>query len=294
MLDDTAIEEKHNNSNVNLDNENKADESTRFINANSQTNKDASKKTTIDKRIQVALTLTVTVFAFFAIFISFLAALLHFFPQLEWDRYVYLLTGIETITFTAIGWLFGQEVSRGEIKQAEAHIKDIQDQANQNTTNVKEQISNFQEEADKRAESIKSQAELRAEDLKSQAELRVNDSQKLALKAIGEVIQTLSGDDNQNRELINIYRQENSTLRQKLDISEVESAKLRSILASIYTDLMFINREIRQDANAKYYNTYSEEDENARIQERFYLAKKEIERLINLLARLSETMKIPL
>ena len=35
-----------------------------------------------------------------------------------WDRYVYLLTGIEAIVFAAVGWLFGREVSRPVIEQA--------------------------------------------------------------------------------------------------------------------------------------------------------------------------------
>ena len=34
-------------------------------------------------------------------------------------QYTYLLSGLETITFTAIGWLFGKEVHRQQAQPAE-------------------------------------------------------------------------------------------------------------------------------------------------------------------------------
>lgn len=35
-----------------------------------------------------------------------------------WDQLVYLLSGVEAVTFAAIGWLFGKEVNRGQAREA--------------------------------------------------------------------------------------------------------------------------------------------------------------------------------
>ncbi len=48
----------------------------------------------------------------------------------QWERYTYLLAGVETITFTAIGWLFGKEVHREQAQQAEMRANDTQDAMN--------------------------------------------------------------------------------------------------------------------------------------------------------------------
>ena len=39
--------------------------------------------------------------------------------QTRWERYVYLLTGIEAIVFAAVGWLFGREVGRPVVQRAQ-------------------------------------------------------------------------------------------------------------------------------------------------------------------------------
>ncbi len=39
--------------------------------------------------------------------------------DVQWEWYTYLLAGVETTTFTAIGWLFGKEVHREQAQQAE-------------------------------------------------------------------------------------------------------------------------------------------------------------------------------
>src|SRR5688500_8505885 len=36
-----------------------------------------------------------------------------------WERWVFLMTGLEAIVFAGIGWLFGREVNRGAAEQAE-------------------------------------------------------------------------------------------------------------------------------------------------------------------------------
>jgi hypothetical protein len=48
--------------------------------------------------------------------------------EVVWARYVYLLTGIETITFTAIGWLFGKEVHREQAEMAQQQASEAMEQ----------------------------------------------------------------------------------------------------------------------------------------------------------------------
>jgi len=50
--------------------------------------------------------------------------------DVQWERYTYLLAGVETITFTAIGWLFGKEVHREQAQQAELRANETQDAMN--------------------------------------------------------------------------------------------------------------------------------------------------------------------
>jgi hypothetical protein len=47
----------------------------------------------------------------------------------QWERYTYLLAGVETVTFTAIGWLFGKEVHREQAQQAEMRAEETQKMA---------------------------------------------------------------------------------------------------------------------------------------------------------------------
>ncbi|WP_256795761.1 hypothetical protein [Terrabacter sp. Ter38] len=37
-------------------------------------------------------------------------------PETDWSRSVYVLLGLEALAFTAVGWLFGREVHRGEAR----------------------------------------------------------------------------------------------------------------------------------------------------------------------------------
>ncbi len=49
--------------------------------------------------------------------------------ELEWGRFIYLLTGVETITFAGIGWLFGKEVHREQAQMAERQAEGAMQQA---------------------------------------------------------------------------------------------------------------------------------------------------------------------
>lgn len=39
--------------------------------------------------------------------------------EIVWGRYIYLLTGVEAIVFTAVGFIFGREVNRARAENAE-------------------------------------------------------------------------------------------------------------------------------------------------------------------------------
>jgi signal transduction histidine kinase len=60
---------------------------------------------------------TVLLLLAFAVFIVYLLAHTDA-TNKSWNRYVYLLTGLEAIVFAAVGWLFGREVSRPVVEQA--------------------------------------------------------------------------------------------------------------------------------------------------------------------------------
>jgi hypothetical protein len=44
----------------------------------------------------------------------------------NWDAYIYLLAGVEAISFAAAGWLFGKEVHREQAETAEEARKDAE------------------------------------------------------------------------------------------------------------------------------------------------------------------------
>lgn len=56
--------------------------------------------------------------------------------EIEWARFIYLLTGVETITFAGIGWLFGKEVHREQAqvaeRQAEGAMQQVTEAMKQN------------------------------------------------------------------------------------------------------------------------------------------------------------------
>lgn len=60
---------------------------------------------------------TVVALAAFAVFIYYLIRHSDAADNV-WNRYVYLLTGLEAIVFAAVGWLFGAQVSRPVVEQA--------------------------------------------------------------------------------------------------------------------------------------------------------------------------------
>lgn len=59
--------------------------------------------------------------------------------EIEWARFIYLLTGVETITFAGIGWLFGKEVHREQAQVAERQAEG----AMQQVTEAMKQIADI-------------------------------------------------------------------------------------------------------------------------------------------------------
>jgi hypothetical protein len=72
----------------------------------------------------VRAVLTVVLIGAFAAFVAFL--LNHVAADAtSWERYLYLLTGVEAIVFAAVGWLFGREVNRARAESAEGQVKEV-------------------------------------------------------------------------------------------------------------------------------------------------------------------------
>jgi hypothetical protein len=91
--------------------------------------KPAKKTEWKDKMAAVVTVLAVIGFAAFVFLIALLlSASKAAMAQVQWDQYVYLLTGVETITFTSIGWLFGKEVHREQAQMAERQAEEAMGQ----------------------------------------------------------------------------------------------------------------------------------------------------------------------
>jgi hypothetical protein len=101
-----------------------------------------------DGKEELASKITLIAVIAFAVFVVFLSVLLSRanMSDLQWNRYIYLLTGIETIVFTAIGWLFGKAVHRGEAQQAEKLVTETKEQARQRITALQKELQIVQEE----------------------------------------------------------------------------------------------------------------------------------------------------
>jgi hypothetical protein len=73
-------------------------------------------------REKMASRVTASAFIWLTLFILGLAILLWIsgsgMADLMWTRYIYLLTGVETVAFAALGWLFGREVHRQQVNDA--------------------------------------------------------------------------------------------------------------------------------------------------------------------------------
>jgi len=65
-----------------------------------------------------------------------------------WDRLVYLLTAVEAVAFTAIGFLFGEQVNKKAIEHAEENV----DEAKKKVVQAKEKLNEFQQTVEEEKE----------------------------------------------------------------------------------------------------------------------------------------------
>jgi hypothetical protein len=56
-----------------------------------------------------------------------------------WKRYAYVLTGVESIVFAAVGWLFGKEIHREQAETAENKRGEAEQAARQATERAAEE-----------------------------------------------------------------------------------------------------------------------------------------------------------
>jgi len=56
--------------------------------------------------------------------------------ETDWSRSVYVLLGVEAIAFTAVGWLFGREVHRGEAQAAKQDAAQAKSDAKEQRSKV--------------------------------------------------------------------------------------------------------------------------------------------------------------
>lgn len=70
--------------------------------------------------------------------------------DLKWTRWVFLLSGIEAIAFTAVGWIFGKEVHRAQAEMAAV--------AQQNASDAQGALGKVQGRAEGLAASVRSHA----------------------------------------------------------------------------------------------------------------------------------------
>jgi hypothetical protein len=84
--------------------------------------------TTQDTKTGLAGRVTILALVAFAISVAFMFLRIDL-AEPAWTRMVYLHTGVESIAFAAVGWLFGKEVHRAQAKTAEAHAADAENRA---------------------------------------------------------------------------------------------------------------------------------------------------------------------
>lgn len=68
----------------------------------------------------VAVVVAVLILVGFTVLMIFLSGQVHSANDTSWSRYLYLFGAAEAIVFTAVGWLFGQEVNRKAANEAGA------------------------------------------------------------------------------------------------------------------------------------------------------------------------------
>ena len=101
-----------------------------MITKNETPTKEENKQENCPKlfRVQIYFAATIFIIYFIGIYILFTKVDDKTIDETMWNRYLYLFIGIETIVFTAVGFIFGKEVSRVALDNAQKDKKDTQKQ----------------------------------------------------------------------------------------------------------------------------------------------------------------------
>jgi hypothetical protein len=89
-------------------------------------------------RYLITITIAVVLLLAFGLFVYYLTATSSSLNELAWERRVYLFGGVEAIVFTAVGWIFGREVNRGQVDAAENRAKTSEQKADTATSEAAE------------------------------------------------------------------------------------------------------------------------------------------------------------
>ena len=79
-------------------------------------------------------------------------------PEVVWSRSAWVVHGVEALAFTAVGWLFGREVHRGEAQEQKQHAKDATeraDSARQETGDARERAAAAEHSGRALAEAVR-------------------------------------------------------------------------------------------------------------------------------------------
>lgn len=112
-------------------------------------------------RFSLQMGATIVALIGFAILVVMLMVNARDATDVEWNRRVYLLGGVEAILFTAVGWLFGREVHRGEANSAKASAEKATKEASAAKDEAK---AKGEEAAVERTKGRAMKATLRAQD----------------------------------------------------------------------------------------------------------------------------------
>jgi hypothetical protein len=72
-----------------------------------------------DFKTWAAILVAVIAIAGFALTVWYLLASAHSSTDSSWQRLTYVFSGVQTVVFTAVGWLFGREVNRRQADTAQ-------------------------------------------------------------------------------------------------------------------------------------------------------------------------------
>jgi hypothetical protein len=79
-------------------------------------------------REQVAPFVAIGALVFFALLLTYVIMQIGL-PQQQWDRIVFVISGVEAIAFAAAGYLFGREVNRQRAERAEERAEEAEEDA---------------------------------------------------------------------------------------------------------------------------------------------------------------------